>query len=713
MKTLLRNLVSFSFWRGFFSRSIRAVPQFIYFLYLLVTFFILLLFFAIDRLVDLFEHIPFLGKVFTALRKGFGKTLKPLTDKLVGKIDKTGRSEVRRSYLISIAYDNLAAKKARSIITILGMSVGVGVIVLLLSLGYGVERLIISKIASLDELKIVDISASGNTALRLDKSVFDKIRHMANVESVVPLISTVGRITFGQAKTDVLVYAAPNSFLDLSKVKLIKGKPFAKNDEVFAEGDQEVAGASTKIQNGVLGGLITGDEATFNVVPQTQISVWDACSTNGQILGYTTRIEGGYSGQEYWGPTYYPFTGPGDQAFDSHNSVYLGRWMKGEMPLYSVLPDNSLQPLLGQDGRQEWVEGCITENSVQVLSSQSQAAVLGDATSSALLADSGTPSASDGASAVDQSVAADATATPAATFDSVVVGTDSAGVQLVELDASAAAGTTQKPLKFLSAPSRHAMVSTGMLSLLGVPTSKAIGMKFSVQFILSQNLIPSLADKSSTNDVIYTVTGVIDDPTQQYFYIPFADMQKLGVDNYSQLKIVLTKQEDMPGVRKQIETLGFKTTSTLDTVSQIEGIFANLRLLLGLLGLVALGVASLGMFNTLTVSLLERTREIGGMKTMGMVSDEVRDLFLAEAMIMGLSGGIGGIMLGFLVGKLLSLGVSLIAFSKGQGYLDLTYIPPFLTLFIIVSSFLVGIATGLYPAWRAKKISALNALRYE
>ena len=155
------------------------------------------------------------------------------------------------------------------------------------------------------------------------------------------------------------------------------------------------------------------------------------------------------------------------------------------------------------------------------------------------------------------------------------------------------------------------------------------------------------------------------------------------------------------------------TTSTVDTVAQIESLFANLRIVLGLLGMVALGVASLGMFNTLTVSLLERTREIGGMKTMGMVSEEVQDLFLAEAMIMGLSGGLGGLILGYLIGNGLSFLVSTIAIVKGQGYLELTYVPPQFVLFIIVSSFIVGLVTGLYPAQRAKKISALNALRYE
>jgi len=130
--------------------------------------------------------------------------------------------------------------------------------------------------------------------------------------------------------------------------------------------------------------------------------------------------------------------------------------------------------------------------------------------------------------------------------------------------------------------------------------------------------------------------------SSSYLYIPFSDLYKLAISNISQLKVVLNEKNNLSKVKKEIETMGFKTLSVVDTIKQIETIFANVRLVLALLGFVALLVAVLGMFDTLTVPLLERTREIGGMKVMGLVSYEIEDLFLAEAMIMGLSGGFGG-----------------------------------------------------------------------
>ena len=129
--------------------------------------------------------------------------------------------------------------------------------------------------------------------------------------------------------------------------------------------------------------------------------------------------------------------------------------------------------------------------------------------------------------------------------------------------------------------------------------------------------------------------------------------------------------------------------------------------------MVALTVAALGMFNTLTVSLLERTREVGLMKAMGMKSSEVQELFLTESMIMGFLGGILGIIGGWFAGKAVGVVLSFFAIFRGVGFVDISYLPFSFVLIVVLLSLLVGIATGIYPARRATKISALDALRYE
>lgn len=691
-KTLIsiaRSAVSVQFWRGVLS----AVYHF-------CTFFILLILFLLSKLFSHLLFMPVIGRLLRGINFATGKTIPHYEEMLSTKLDGMRPSEVKRSYLINLAFKNLLAKKTRSFITMFGMAVGIGIIVFLLSLGYGIERLVISKVASLDELRMIDVSSSENTSLRLSKTIYDKILKLPKIENVIPLVSIVGKINYKRATTDVLVYAVPRSYLDALKLQPKHGKFFANNQsfdsmQAATKVNGTVQGAQTQIEKISIGKTRDVYNYTFSIYPQKTVLVSEQCDIASTVLGYTTRVEGGFMGRLYWGSQYSPFDDFGRGGYDFARDMYAGRWARGTMPLYTKNTDDTLTPLLDDMGRQVWKEGCIQERYIQkeqIIQVQ-KTAVLGEATGSASIEEPAQTS----------------------TFDAVVVSSDSAGFEMVSLQASGA-GSIKKGserINYSSPPEGVAVVSTGLLQLLGIAEKNAVGTRFSSSFIISKSLLPSTEGKVLSEEKQYEVIGVIDDPNNTYFYIPYADIKKLALPNVSQFKVILKEVNTMASVRKEIETLGFRTNSTSDTVKQIESLFVNLRLVLGVLGLVALGVAALGMFNTLTVSLLERTREIGGMKTMGMVSEEVQDLFLAEAMIMGLSGGIGGLTLGYLVGKGLSLAVSIVAVTQGQGYLDLAYIPLNFTIFILITSFIVGVVTGIYPAQRAKKISALNALRYE
>lgn len=683
-------------WIKLFIVIIRSIPSILKTIYQFVSFFILLIIFLSDQIFRLFEKIWIIGKLFRKIRSIWKKIGSPPINLLVQKLEKTSKSEVQRSYLIKLAYKNLMARKTRAIITILGMLVGVGIIVLLLSLGYGIEKLIISKVAGLDELKIIDVSIGDNTAVRLNKSFIDKIVKLPAVQKVIPIISVVGKVTYNKANTDVLVYGVSKDYLDLSKVKLIKGELFADNSEFTKSSIGIVAGTQTKIEEGEYNKEISPLTLQINILPLTDATVWSECSIYSKLLGYTKRVEGGYNGHEYWGSEYYPFSSYGRVAYDSLRKQYLGKWVKINVPIYQKNHEEILLPQLNNSGNQVWIDGCIEKKYIQVSDSYQFGSVLGETTY------------------VDENVLAASDSAVIDTFSNAVVSTNSAGIEFVELQASESAKKkTNTTLSFEQPPSGKAVISTGLLNLLSLSMQKAIGTKFDIQFIIVKSLKPDIEGRAFTNTTQYEIQGIVEDAETAFMYVPISDVQKTGISNFSQVKVSLKNQGSMGKIRKEIETLGLRTTSTADTVAQIESLFANLRLILALLGLVALGVASLGMFNTLTVSLLERTREIGGMKTMGMISSEVQDLFLAEAMIMGLSGGFGGLFMGYIIGKAMSFAISIIAISQGQGYLELTNIPGFLSFFIIISSFIVGVLTGLYPAQRAKKISALNALRYE
>lgn len=698
--SIISKIVSPKFWINLPKNTIVNSKKTAVVIVLFSSFFILLIIALISEVYHQIEKIPLLGIPFRKIEPVWEKTGGKYVNKLTNFLDKVRTFEVKRTYLIYLAFENLRVRKSRTFITIAGMSFGIGVIVLLLSLGYGIERLVINKVATLNELKVVDISAGGSTSVKLNKDALQKIKGFTKIDQIIPLVSIVGRISFNKSTTDVLLYSTTNDYFEYISSKLKDGHLFGKNKLSLNDSGQQVAGAETERIVAKFGNTITGNTVEYNIIPEDAAVIWSECSTDSQIIGYASHIEEGYKGQEYWGSSYYPFEGDGEAAYDNNREQALGKWVKGVVAVFDKNPDDSLRPSLDPRGVQKWIDGCVEKRYVQISNEYSLREVLGASTKASNLDESG------------EVLAASDSATPA--FDAAVVGSDSAGIEMIDLQAQDNVKKKEvKALKFKKDSNHEAIVSTSLLNLLGIPESKALSTTFKAALIIGKSQISQLDGKAFSEEVEYKIVGVIDDDQNQYFYVPFSDVQNLGVTNYSQAKIVLADKNEMSKARKQIEVLGLRTTSTADTVAQIESLFGNLRLVLGLLGMVALAVASLGMFNTLTVSLLERTREIGGMKTIGMVTAEVQDLFLSEAMIMGLSGGIGGLILGFVIGKTISLLISIFSLTHGGGFIDLTYIPPFLIIFILVSSFIVGVITGVYPAMRAKKISALNALRYE
>ncbi len=726
MKKLLSHLLALRivltprFWIQLFNLIRHGIPFIIRATINFSAFFILLIVFSLHKVFYGLASIPVLGRPVNYLILLWNKSLQKPLGSLIQKLDVNRQTNISRSYLIAIGYKNLLSKKTRTLVTILGMSVGIGVIVLLLSLGYGVEQLIINQVATLDELKIIDVTTGGNTALHLSQQVLQKISRFSHVTKVLPSVSLVGKININNAKTDIIAYGVTNPYFTLTNAKLLQGKLFDNNNTFANIG--EVAGAETHVPLASLGSKVDGKIIDFNILPDLYATAWSSCSDDGQVLGVVKRIEGGMRGISYWGGEY-DIHNNLDFAYDTNREIFVSKWIQATVPLYYEITDGSVLPELDSNGMPVWKQVCIQANELQITGQELVPAqqVLGVATSSASTTNHDTDESSLTTSV--SSASADTTSTPTATdaatvqldtmFANASITTGADGNQIITLNGTQQNSSTQKNLQFTSGVSKQAIVTTGFLDQFSIPRTQAVGKTFSVSLIVSRALMPNMPGKGETDEIAYKIIGVVSDDSNPYFYIPFSDIKSLKVNNYSQLKVLVDDKNNVTAVRKQIETLGFNTASTLDTVAQIQSLFSNLRLVLGLLGMVALGVASLGMFNTLTVSLLERTREIGGMKTMGMVSGEIQDLFLSEAMMMGLAGGIGGLTLGFLVGDLLSFLVSIFAIANGQGYLQLTYIPLFLIIFIIVSSFIVGIITGLYPAARAKKISALNALRYE
>jgi len=259
------------------------------------------------------------------------------------------------------------------------------------------------------------------------------------------------------------------------------------------------------------------------------------------------------------------------------------------------------------------------------------------------------------------------------------------------------------------------IVNTTILKLVGVAEEdyeSSLGKEATISLVVSQEM---LADGEETKVVEETlrIVGVVEDSENPYIFLPVRILENNGVVNYSQAKAQVDAKENVANARQIIESIGFKTNSVADTVAQIDQVFTIFRVILASFGAIALIVAALGMFNTLTVSLLERTREVGLMKALGARRREVFSLFLIESLLISGMGGSLGIALGFGLGQIFNYVINRLAQATGNDMVVIFSTPYVFVIGIFVFALVVGFLTGIYPSQRAGRINPLDALRYE
>ncbi|NCS32528.1 FtsX-like permease family protein [bacterium] len=403
---------------------------------------------------------------------------------------------MKLSVLFQIALKSIWGKKLRSILTIGGVVVGIGAIVFLVSVGYGLQNLIVEKATGLDALRIIDVSTVKSQIIRLDEDSIGRFSSFENVDNVQVVVNVPGRVKVGGSTTDTVVFGAPVEYLDLSGVKVDQGSVY-END------------SSNAIIN----------SAALNVI--------------------------GIKPEQY--------------------QTFLGKEVNIELVL------------LGE--------------------------------------------------------------------------------------------------------------------------------------LIATNDSPE--EQTVNSEVTLTIGGIINDDNTPYIFVPLKVLTDQGIHNYSQAKVRVKDNSQLANVRDTIESLGFSTKSASDTVQQIDQIFSIFRIVVSGFGAIGLVVASLGMFNTLTVSLLERTREIGLMKALGAKRRDIFALFLFEALIISGIGGILGVIFGYALGETGNYVLNTLAVATGNEPVDIFQTPVVFVIGLFLFSLLVGFLTGLYPSRRARGLNPLDALRFE
>lgn len=188
----------------------------------------------------------------------------------------------------------------------------------------------------------------------------------------------------------------------------------------------------------------------------------------------------------------------------------------------------------------------------------------------------------------------------------------------------------------------------------------------------------------------------------------------VGDEGYDAAVVRVTDPVVLTQVRQRLNELGFGSFSIVDQLDQIRTVFLIIDSVLGLLGGISLLVASFGIANTMIMSILERTREIGIMKAIGAEDREIKLIFFVEAAVIGLTGGVIGTLLAWGVDGLANrLAYRFVLKPQGASFVDFFSLPPYLSIGAILFALLVSILAALYPAARAARIDPVRALRHD
>lgn len=264
-------------------------------------------------------------------------------------------------------------------------------------------------------------------------------------------------------------------------------------------------------------------------------------------------------------------------------------------------------------------------------------------------------------------------------------------------------------------PTEGLVVTTALVDLFDVKNpSQTLGQTLGLNIFVPIVSVEGVQEVSTvTIPSSKPIIGVIENPTESAVYVSKELAKDIIVSEYSGAKVKVKDNSLLEPVRAAIVSLGFTVSSIADTIEQAQTVFRILQIILAFFGLAALIVSAIGMFNTMTISLLERTNEIGILKALGATQNDIRKMFLVESFLMGFLGGLGGLAIGYGLGYLVNIGMGFLARALGGEVVDIFSAPLWFVGLILFTSPVIGTLTGFWPAQRAAAMHPLAALRYK
>lgn len=187
-------------------------------------------------------------------------------------------------------------------------------------------------------------------------------------------------------------------------------------------------------------------------------------------------------------------------------------------------------------------------------------------------------------------------------------------------------------------------------------------------------------------------------------------------NKYSRILVKIDEIQNVSAVQETLQAEGYMVSSLLNMADSLAQQTRGIQMILGGIGAVSLIVAAIGIMNTMVMSIYERTKEIGVMKVIGASISNIRNMFLIEASLIGLLGGIFGVglsLLGsFAINRFIPQSGMFGGGMEGEA-IRISIIPIWLILLALIFSMAIGVLSGYYPAVRATRLSALEAMRNE
>jgi putative ABC transport system permease protein len=200
----------------------------------------------------------------------------------------------------------------------------------------------------------------------------------------------------------------------------------------------------------------------------------------------------------------------------------------------------------------------------------------------------------------------------------------------------------------------------------------------------------------------------------------------IGNNDYSSIQVKVTDTNAVDQIIENVkqvlytsrmvtsDTADFTVTSPTSMLATIQSTMQTLTFFLTGIAAISLLVGAIGIANTMFMSVMERTRLIGILKSIGTRNSEIMKMFLAESGIIGLMGGLLGIFLGFIVvGVISSIGFNIMGMGRMGTNTSVAIVTPELILFALAFSTIIGIVSGLIPARKAANLQVVEAMRSE